>query len=106
MKYLVTLILAGLSYISQSQVIFLTEENDADYICTIVQNREEADWLIHINDWERYSRQHYGNWFLTENKDKAQFKIHISNGYYGGGRKARKIFFVCDPQQATLNDNY
>ena len=107
MRYLITLILAGLSYITQSQVIYLTDNiNEADYICTIVNNKEEADWLININDWERYSRQHHGNWFLTENKNKATFTIYLKGAYYGGGKKSRKLYFVCSQTEATLNNKY
>jgi hypothetical protein len=107
MKYLITFILAGLSYISHSQIIYLTDSKyEADYICTIVSNKYEADWLIHINDWKRYSQQNHGNWYLTRYKPEATFKIYLSSGYYGGGDKARKIFFVCNQHEATLNDNY
>jgi len=107
MKIINTLLLLGLSYVAQSQVIYLTNNKyEADYICTIASNKYEADWLIHVNDWERFSRQNHGNWFITENKYKAQFKIHLSSGYYGGGDKVRKIYFVCDKYQATLNDKY
>ena len=107
MKYLVTLSLMLVGFIAQSQVIYLTDNiNEADYICTIVANKEEADWFIYINEWERYSRQHYGNWYLTEDMDKATFNIYLKGGYYGGGDKARKIYFVCNHTQATLNDKY
>jgi len=107
MRYLITLLLLGLGFIAQSQIIYLTDNKyEADYICTIVNNRYEADWLININDWKRYSQQHHGNWYITENRYEAQFKVYISSGYYGGGKKARKIYFVCDKYQATLNEKY
>ena len=107
MKYLVTLSLMLVGFIAQSQVIYLTDNiNEADYICTIVANKEEADWLIYINEWERYSRQHHGNWYITEDMSKATFNIYLKGAYYGGGDKARKIFFICDHSNATLNDKY
>ena len=107
MKYIITSILLGLSFITQSQIVYLTDNKfEADYICSIVSSKFEADWLIHINDWKRYSQQHHGNWYITENRYEAQFKIYLSSGYYGGGKKSKKIFFVCDQYQATLNDKY
>ena len=107
MKIINTLLLLGLSYVAQSQVIYLTDNKyEADYICTIASNKYEADWLIHINDWKRYSQQNPGNWYITANKYEAKFKIHLSSGYYGGGSKARKIYFVCSQSEATLNDKY
>lgn len=107
MKYLITLSLMLVGFIAQSQVIYLTDDiNEADYICTIVANKEEADWYIYINEWERYSTFHHGNWFITEDKDKALFNIYLKGGYYGGGEKARKIYFVCNHTQATLNKKY
>lgn len=95
------------AHMAYGQIVYLTDNRyEADYICSIVSNKYEADWLIHINDWKRYSQQNHGNWYITENRYEAQFKVYISSGYYGGGDKARKIYFVCDKYQATLNEKY
>jgi len=73
-----------------AQNIYLVDSPyKADIVCSITNNRFEADWVIYQTD-NKYDTGN-GKWFITENRFEADYRIYIAENPFIA---THKIFYT------------